>query len=302
MATAIANGIVVGVINLTLSRLLRVIDDDCKLRSDLKEDLRNIKYEMEAINAYIIQNSRRADTQGGEIPEEKIREVQELAYDIEDCVDHFVPKVTCDSNASWYQRSAHQAMTVRTRTRFAKKIKKLKQRSSDASTRIKDWTVEGASDSAGGSTPSPPYIPTEGDLDTMEESKKEILELLGEVEDNDGEAIRQQRVISILGCQGLGKTTLAKLVYDCIESRKFQCRAWVEASKYRHASILLKDILAQVMKTKTSAMTSITESHEHYWHHSDDDTTQISTYLRGLLHLEERYDPLSHLCAHILMF
>lgn len=67
--------------------------------------------------------------------------------------------------------------------------------------------------------------------------------MLDEVE---GEPV-QMRVISVVGFGGLGKTTLAKAVYDEPRAKdKFRHRAWVAAGGSPEIRGILRDVLQQV--------------------------------------------------------
>jgi disease resistance protein RPM1 len=76
----------------------------------------------------------------------------------------------------------------------------------------------------------------------IEEAKKEVTEKLTE-----GDGGQQKRIVSIAGFGGLGKTTLAKAVYDEIKGQ-FDCTAIVSVSRNPDTQKLLKDILYQLDK------------------------------------------------------
>jgi ABC-type branched-subunit amino acid transport system ATPase component len=93
----------------------------------------------------------------------------------------------------------------------------------------------------------------------IEKPMEELLSLLHEV---DGEP-QQLRVISVVGFRGLGKTTLARAVYDSPHAKKtFNCRAWVSAAaatspddiSQRRIKAVLRDILQQVVPKDSMEM------------------------------------------------
>ncbi|KAH7833989.1 hypothetical protein Vadar_011688 [Vaccinium darrowii] len=53
------------------------------------------------------------------------------------------------------------------------------------------------------------------------------------------------RVVSIIGMAGLGKTTLAKKVYNTVQ-QSFDCSAWIVVSQHPNRKELLRDIAGQV--------------------------------------------------------
>jgi len=77
----------------------------------------------------------------------------------------------------------------------------------------------------------------------MDGPKSKIIELL---KPSPGEG-QQLRVISIVGCRGVGKTALARAVYDKYSSSdEFDCVAWVIASGCNKKKALLDKILESV--------------------------------------------------------
>uniref|UniRef100_A0A0A9GNE9 Uncharacterized protein n=1 Tax=Arundo donax TaxID=35708 RepID=A0A0A9GNE9_ARUDO len=72
--------------------------------------------------------------------------------------------------------------------------------------------------------------------------KEEILDLIS------SSASAQLHVIWIIGAGGLGKTTLAKKVYESSEiSARFTCRAWVTVSQSFNVKELLKEMINQLL-------------------------------------------------------
>jgi disease resistance protein RPM1 len=64
-----------------------------------------------------------------------------------------------------------------------------------------------------------------------------------------GDGGQQKRVVSIAGFGGLGKTTLAKAVYDKIKAQ-FDCTAFVSVSRNPDTQKLLKDMLYELDESR----------------------------------------------------
>jgi hypothetical protein len=74
----------------------------------------------------------------------------------------------------------------------------------------------------------------------------EIIRLLMPAEGE--EPSQQVRIVSIVGCAGLGKTTLANQVYQKIQVQ-FECKAFVSVSQNPHLKDVLMKICSQVGAT-----------------------------------------------------
>jgi adenylylsulfate kinase-like enzyme len=70
-------------------------------------------------------------------------------------------------------------------------------------------------------------------------------EIIAKLCEGDDASKLQLKILSIVGFGGLGKTTLAKVVYDSLED-KFDSRAFVSVSRIFNAMQVFKDIYFQL--------------------------------------------------------
>jgi hypothetical protein len=185
-------------------------------------------------------------------------EMLDLAHDMEDCIDRFMHRLgSCSCKpprggpASVKHRVARAFKKVKNGGCFADEIHKLKKRLAEARRRVNDvipaasctGQPTGSSSTAAVSSARPSCFAR--NLVGIAKPMEDLLSLLDEVE---GEPA-QLRVISTVGFRGLGKTTLARQVYDQAKA-KFDCRAWVAAaggsSETSDGTRILRDILQQV--------------------------------------------------------
>ncbi|CAL4991097.1 unnamed protein product [Urochloa decumbens] len=240
-------------VGILLTKLTETIEKNMKLRKELKTNLHDIKCEMVMINQAVQKYAESKELRWW------ILEVQELAYDIEDKIDEFTERLACSAKAGWVGRKIHQQKTKGTRVEFAEEIQVLKERARRAYER-RNTFMGGAAPSAPEQDPGPsstkPYIP-EDELVGIAESKKEVLKLLEPAAEGEQERLR---VISIVGCRGIGKTTLAKVVFQSLDGK---CSASAVASECKDGRGLLADILFKMLggeKDTTSSLEQLGEN------------------------------------------
>jgi disease resistance protein RPM1 len=231
-----------GTIQTLIKRLAGEIQEGRTLQKELKNDLGDIKKELESINGSFKQSWKANNIRSNDVvPELWVQEIQELAYDMEDCLDlHRRP-------STLPRLLLRPAKTLENRTRFAEEIKRLKQRVKDANQRKSVYAM--------GAPPLPPspsvFVPV-GDLVGMDKLNKEVLDLLQLQREacNGGERqLKTQplKVVCIVGPRGLGKTTLARVVYESLDHDEFDCRAWVYAPECADGrGGLLRKVLEEV--------------------------------------------------------
>ncbi|KAI4963710.1 hypothetical protein ZWY2020_010601 [Hordeum vulgare] len=156
--------------------------------------------------------------------------MRDLAFDIEDCLDQFLPCAACKRGA----------VSKGELVDFAVRVGKLKKRLESAKQQRTDNGANGsqqAVDQLHGTLAEPA-----GHVG-IEEPKQEVLGLL---------ASEELLVISIVGFGGSGKTQLARAVFDCDEAKdKFGVRAWHTASDHKDGHELLLAILHRLFPQET---------------------------------------------------
>ncbi|XP_047071372.1 disease resistance protein PIK5-NP-like [Lolium rigidum] len=233
-----------GVLGPVIAKLAHLLGTEYKLRHRTRSDINLIKSKCKSMHSLLVMIWERED-----LDEESRKlkmEALDLADDMEDATDDFILGM---------ERSVSNKHLIQ------KKINKrpfqdLKKRATDVSRRCRrKWKRMTAQPicsmfslkKAQGSAPIAPYV------------RRDASQLVGMVTPK-GNLIRyllpdqfepQFRMASIAGMAGMGKTTLARLVYEEIQD-KFQARAFVSVTPGGNMKKLLTNILQQVAPDSNS--------------------------------------------------
>ncbi|KAM0857416.1 hypothetical protein ACQ4PT_048491 [Festuca glaucescens] len=235
-------------------KLLEFLDANHKLRQNLEHDITYIRNEFALISAAIQQDDEhrwRNSTGGDHVQRAWIQIIRDLAQAIEDCIDRFMHRVTI-SGTSWIRQAIHRVKTVTVRKEFAVAIRELKKISQESSklretyynaSIIGTGTFSLASSSVASAFETMAEMVIDDTLSArgpigMDAPRDELLELIQQEE-------QQLKVISIVGFDGIGKTLLARHVYDSMMSQ-YEARAWICAAKQGGTAGVLEEIIRQL--------------------------------------------------------
>uniref|UniRef100_A0A0E0MML8 NB-ARC domain-containing protein n=1 Tax=Oryza punctata TaxID=4537 RepID=A0A0E0MML8_ORYPU len=241
-------------------KICSLITTDWELRREMDRKIKHFSSEMNMMNVCISSSS---GSIAGAIGEAWLMELQELAYDMEDALDLMV--LGTKTKVPLPKRALRTVGLMDPRPQHILDIRGFDERLQSL---LDQWDKfkQGRGDAT---PPTTTPSPTVGGTVSfgcglrpvgIQHHTENLLDLLRHV---DGQP-KQLRVISIVGFRGVGKTTLAKVVYDHDHSslgEPFDCKAWVQvawstplaAGSNDDAAKLLKETLRELDPGKASA-------------------------------------------------
>ncbi|KAG6524347.1 disease resistance protein Pik-2-like [Zingiber officinale] len=230
-------------------KLGKMLEEEAALLAGVEDDVRYIVAEHKSITSFLTAMSTRSNL-NVEL-KNWVQELSEVAYDAEDSIDEFDCRLR--STQGFFKHFLLSIKSLKDRHNIASEIKKLKVQVEDVKKRHDRYFHPNESTSSGTATGldmtdrySDPRIighfVEEAQLVGINESRYKIIGWV--INKNCPELT----AISLVGFGGLGKTTLAKTVYDdpIIVGGHFQSRAWIAVSQNYNIKELLKKIIRQI--------------------------------------------------------
>ncbi|KAF7143935.1 hypothetical protein RHSIM_Rhsim05G0158800 [Rhododendron simsii] len=223
----------------------RIIKESSRLFR-VREDLIWIETEMRRIQSYLEDaEAKQFRTKG---VSNFIREIQDLAYDVEDIIDTYFAKISLMSRTRWKRLLDFRNMRIA--HGFVKEVEAIRKRVEDIKNSRQTFGINECSRSSEEDTWDPRQSFPHLDEPNVVGFDDLIKILVHKVLDEDS----HHRVVSIIGFPGLGKTTLARKVYNSARQSKvynsdrerFDCAAWICVSESPNEKKLLRDIAGQV--------------------------------------------------------
>ncbi|KAK1280543.1 putative disease resistance RPP8-like protein 2 [Acorus gramineus] len=185
-----------------------------------------------------------------------VNQMREIAFEGEDVVEEFMVKEQRKKRklsegilSGFRKRYACIFCTLKDRHDIGTEIEKINKKINEITNSLKtygtnNFSISEASTNQGmkqWSRPQPLLPPDEKDIIGLDDQANDIMVQL---EGQDG----RQRVLPIIGMGGLGKTTLARKVYNRVKaSMDFQCLAWITVSKGYNQKELLQLMVKEIM-------------------------------------------------------
>ncbi|CAL5003758.1 unnamed protein product [Urochloa decumbens] len=235
-------GVSTGVMKPLLSKLTKLLEEEYVKLKGARKQIKFLRDELTAMSATL---EMLADVEHLN-PEMRLwrDRLRELAYDLEDCIDAFVARVDNGHDGqTGFKKYFRKLKKLKARHEIANQIEQLKTAVMEASERHKRYKYVGIPYNSSGVDPrlSALYVDID-ELVGIDGPMKHIIQWL--TTENKASSAKL-KVLSIVGCGGLGKTTLANQVYKNVKGQ-YSCGAFVSVSQNPDVKKILRDISKEV--------------------------------------------------------
>ncbi|XP_062197510.1 disease resistance protein Pik-2-like [Phragmites australis] len=248
--------VVTGAMGTLLPKLANLLTEEYKLQKNIRGEIMFLKAELESMEAALLKISKAPIDHPPDIQVKLwAREVRELSYDIEDSVDTFMVCVDTHmpteakplSFRGFFEKTINLLTRAKIRHNIGTDIRNIKTRIKEVGERRDRYKVD--------IIDIKPLGPT---IDSLRLSAlyKRATELVGTgptslelvkrlLDEHEASTHKQLKIVSIVGFGGLGKTTLAKIVYEMLKGQ-FDRGAFVSVSLNPNMINIFSNMLHQL--------------------------------------------------------
>ncbi|KAK4732853.1 hypothetical protein R3W88_025841 [Solanum pinnatisectum] len=205
----------------------------------LKEDIDWLQREMRHIRSYV-DDAKAKEVGGDSRVKNLLKDIQQLAGDVEDLLDEFLPKIQQSNKFICCLK------TVSFADEFAMEIEKIKRRVADIDRVRTTYNITDTSNN------NDDCIPLDRRRLFLHADETEVIGLEDDFNTLKAKLLDQDLpygVVSIVGMAGLGKTTLPKKLYRHVR-HQFECSGLVYVSQQPRVGEILIDTAKQVGLTE----------------------------------------------------
>ncbi|KQK12047.1 disease resistance protein RPP13 [Brachypodium distachyon] len=246
-----------------LGKLGSLLAQEYTLIRGVRRDVQYINDELTTMQAFLGDVSSAPDGHDRRL-KDWMKQIRDMAYDMEDCIDDFAHRLPHDSlsdaTCSFIVMRVYELWTFGPRREIASKIADLKLRAQQIAERRGRYGVDnpGNSNSSTSVAGASRAARHEHDITEHLMGSRQLIrtekpvgvgaymrELGNWLNKRDNISGKHRAVLSIVGFGGMGKTTIATALYRNFRN-EFDCRASVTVSQNYDEDEVLRDILGQI--------------------------------------------------------
>ncbi|WVZ50016.1 hypothetical protein U9M48_001315 [Paspalum notatum var. saurae] len=250
-----------GALSSLLNKLADLLADECARLKGVRREIRFLRSELNNMHA-VLQKCAAMENPDIQV-KAWTKELRELAYDIEDCVDNFVHGVDTDHRRhghaaggikEFFRKCVRRLKTLVARHRVANQVQELKARVVEVAGQRVRYKLDDQVSSivSSGNRPIDPRLcalfAEESHLVGIDGPRDELASWL--LDDGEVGCVIGRKVLSIYGFGGLGKSTLANEVRRKI-GKQFDFHALVSVSQKPDFRKILWSVLSRIEKKST---------------------------------------------------
>jgi len=271
-----------------IPKLYELLKEEYNLQTHVKERIGSFSLELEHAQAALRKVAQVPWDQLDEQVQLWAREVREASYDMEDVLDAFLVRVQGAADSAEQEKSLLRPLKKMTNLlKMSKACHKVSGDVKDIMTHLQEmaerchrYKVEDiVARTATASTIDPRLHAMYNKVKNLvgiDKSSGELISMLQSPQQDDASDTKL-KIVSIVGVGGLGKTTLAKAVYDKLKGNS-DCGAFVPVGRNPDLKKIFKDILMDLDKKKYRDISTAVL-----------DERQLIDELRSFMHENKRY-------------
>ncbi|PUZ64082.1 hypothetical protein GQ55_3G115400 [Panicum hallii var. hallii] len=249
--------LVMGAMGSLLPKLGELLKEEYGLQKGVRKKIQSLSQELEAVHAVLRRIGDVPPEQLDELVRLWVRDVREASYDMEDIVDNFLVRVDEPADPHMLRRLRKKVGGLfkksKARRNISCLIQEIYKKLDEVAARRGRFNVDSIVAKPAAATTIDPRIlnlfKRATELVGIEGPRDELINMLSLGGDVDMPRKKAMKVVSVVGFGGLGKTTLAKAVYDQLKLH-FERSAFVPVGRNPDVKKVLRDILIDLDRGK----------------------------------------------------
>ncbi|CAJ2679540.1 unnamed protein product [Trifolium pratense] len=257
------------VVSFLLEHLSQLLQREANLLCGVEDKIISLRNELEIINVYLKTSPQGKNNNNKQIEQKVLSQIRDISYVAEDVIDTFIANVSIYKNRNVLGRMIHSVDHAKLLHDVAEKIDKIKTTLNEIHENKIKYNQESTDQSASATEDEERTrslhklrrnVEEEDVVGFVHESEEVINRLI------EGGSPRLN-VVSIIGMGGLGKTTLARKVYNSEKVKKhFNSLTWIYVSNECRVRELLMGIHQNLMSSNKKK----SKKHKEAVNNSDD--------------------------------